>query len=114
MPRDLGTEICGNCGKVKAAYASFDNCPGFKSSGRFKSNKESIDLVNSPPHYTNGKIECIEAIESALTPEELQGYLKGNIIKYLWREAMKGGAEDIKKARWYVGRLLGEHLGSEA
>ena len=64
------------------------------------------DQVNHPPHYTNGGIECIEAIESQLTSEEYRGYLKGNIAKYMWRERMKGGTESLKKAQWYLDRLI--------
>ena len=58
--------------------------------------------VNSPPHYTNGKIECIEAIQSALTEEEFRGYCKGNAMKYIWRERHKGGTESLQKAAWYL------------
>jgi hypothetical protein len=65
------------------------------------------DNVNHPYHYTEGTIECIEAIEAALTPEEYRGYLKGNILKYIWRERHKGGTESLKKARWYQDRLIG-------
>ena len=46
------------------------------------------DAVNSPEHYL-GKIECIDAIEAALTPEEFRGFCKGNIIKYIFRERLK-------------------------
>ena len=63
------------------------------------------DLVNSPPHYRQGDIECIDAIRSALTDEEFRGYVKGNAIKYLWREKHKGGDEDLKKAAWYLSRI---------
>lgn len=66
------------------------------------------DMVNQPPHYTAGGIECIEAIKAALTPEEFQGYCKGNAIKYIWRERHKGGKESLAKAQWYVNRLLGK------
>ena len=44
------------------------------------------DAVNNPSHYNSGGIECIAAIQAALTPEEFRGYLKGNILKYTWRE----------------------------
>lgn len=63
------------------------------------------DNVNNPSHYTSGAIECIDAIRAALTPEEFRGYLKGNITKYIWRERLKGGAEDIAKAAWYISEL---------
>ena len=66
------------------------------------------DLVNRPPHYTNGEIECIEAIEAALTPEEFRGYCKGNAIKYVWRERHKGQLESLEKAQWYLRRLTKE------
>ncbi len=65
------------------------------------------DQVNHPPHYTDGGgIECIEAIEAQLTPEEYQGYLRGNSVKYLWRWRNKGGKTDLAKAQWYLDRLL--------
>ena len=64
------------------------------------------DLVNHPPHYTDGSIECIDAIEAQLTPEEWRGYLKGNIAKYAWRERHKGGTESLRKARFYLNRLI--------
>ena len=65
------------------------------------------DMVDHPPHYTDGgTIECIEAIEAQLTDEEYRGYLKGNVAKYLWRERHKGGTESLKKAQWYLKRLI--------
>lgn len=65
------------------------------------------DMVNHPPHYTSGGIECIEAIEAAV--EHLDGfeaYCTGNAIKYLWRWKLKGGKQDIEKAIWYLNRLV--------
>ena len=64
------------------------------------------DNINHPAHYTQGTIECIDAIESSMTPEEFRGYLKGCQIKYLWRYQHKGGMEDLKKCRWYLDRLI--------
>jgi hypothetical protein len=64
------------------------------------------DLVNHPEHYRQGEIECIDAIEAALTPDEFRGYCKGNVIKYVWRERHKGGAQSLMKARWYLDRLI--------
>ena len=64
------------------------------------------DSVNHPSHYSDGGIECIEAIEAALTNEEFRGYCKGNCMKYIWRERHKGGTESLKKARWYLNRLI--------
>jgi hypothetical protein len=65
------------------------------------------DPVNSPSHYTDGTgIECIEAIEASMTTEEFKGFLRGNCQKYLWRYTKKNGAEDLKKAKWYLDRLI--------
>jgi len=66
-----------------------------------------FDNVDRPMHYAAGTIECIDAIEAQLSAEEFRGYLKGNIIKYLWREKHKGGIESLKKAKWYLNKLLG-------
>jgi len=64
------------------------------------------DIVNSPSHYTSGQIECIDAIQSALTREEYRGYLKGNILKYIWRERLKNGSQDVEKSVWYSKELI--------
>ena len=62
--------------------------------------------VNSPPHYGQGRIECIEYIKDFLSKDEYTGYLRGNIAKYLHRWRYKNGLEDLKKARWYLEALI--------
>ena len=64
------------------------------------------DPVERPQHYTAGAVECIDAIKSALTEEEFRGFCKGNVLKYAWREKHKGSTEDLRKASWYIGKLL--------
>jgi hypothetical protein len=64
------------------------------------------DNINSPAHYTQGGIETIDAIEAALSPEEFRGYLKGNVMKYIHRERLKGQTESVMKAEWYAKRLI--------
>lgn len=60
-----------------------------------------IDMINSPPHYTDGGIETIDFIEAKLTPEQFEGYLLGNVMKYISRLGKKGEkSEDAKKAAW--------------
>ena len=63
------------------------------------------DLVNHPPHYNQGGIECIDAIEASMSPQGFRDYLKGNILKYLWRYEQKHGLEDLENAQWYLTRL---------
>jgi len=66
-----------------------------------------VDMVNSPPHYNAGAVECIVAIEASMTKEAFEGYLKGNVTKYLWRyEKKEKPLEDVKKARYYLNRLI--------
>ncbi len=63
--------------------------------------------VDHPPHYTAGKIECIEAIEAATTGlEGLEAVCTANVIKYVWRWKRKNGVQDLEKAKWYLDRLI--------
>ena len=66
------------------------------------------DPVNNPAHYADsfGGIQCIDAIETSMSTEEFKGFLKGNVQKYVWRYSQKNGAEDLKKAKWYLERLI--------
>lgn len=66
------------------------------------------DKVN-PPHYKKGSVECIDAIRAATVGKSgFEGYLVGNCVKYLWRFEDKGGVEDLKKAAWYLNKLIDE------
>ena len=65
-----------------------------------------FDAVQHPSHYTTGKIEVIDYIKDKLSPEEFRGYIKGNILKYISREAHKNGNEDLKKAEWYLNHYI--------
>lgn len=67
------------------------------------------DNVNHPPHYTQGGIECIDAIRAMLTEEEFRGFCKGTMVAYIWRERHKGGDESLEKSGWYNDELLGRH-----
>lgn len=73
-----------------------------------KEEKKASDDVNHPSHY-QGKVETIDAIESAcagIGPDAFKGYLTGNIVKYMSRWSRKGGAQDLRKAAWYLAKLL--------
>ena len=67
----------------------------------------SDDIVNSPAHYAAGDIQCIDAIEVAVADlTGPQAVSTSNAIKYLWRWRAKGGVTDLRKARWYIDRLI--------
>jgi hypothetical protein len=110
-------DFCLDCGQVfDSAYSHCKTCRWIKDDDSCMCQEpcvnlsmwESADKVNKPSHYTSGDIECIDAIRSALTPEEFRGYCKGNVLKYAWREKHKGGDEDLKKIVKYIQFLIGE------
>jgi hypothetical protein len=73
---------------------------------RENKNKPKPDMINHPPHYTQGGIETIEYIRAKLSPEEYVGYLRGNIMKYTSRIGLKGeSSEDSGKIEWYAKEL---------
>lgn len=73
-------------------------------------NKEpDVDMVNHPSHYTQGGIECIDALKAATVSKTgIEAVCTANAIKYLWRYEEKNGIEDVKKAKWYIDRLIKE------
>lgn len=73
--------------------------------GSFIEMPRKQDEVNHPDHYTQGGIECIDAIKSALG-DGYKFYLQGVIIKYMWRYEHKGKpSQDLAKAQWYMNEL---------
>ena len=78
-----------------------------------KQSDNVVDMVNSPPHYNQTGIECIQAI-SAATDKGFKYYLQGNVMKYLWRFDYKDKPlEDLQKAKWYLDRLIEEVTASD-
>lgn len=73
------------------------------------------DNVNHPSHYTQGGVECIDAITAATVNKTgIEAVCTANVIKYLWRYEAKNGLEDVKKAQWYINRLIAELEGNAA
>ena len=68
--------------------------------------KNEPDLVNHPGHYETGKFECLEVMEEALGSDVVKGFCIGNAFKYLYRAKRKNGLEDLKKAQWYLNRVI--------
>lgn len=62
------------------------------------------DNVNHPKHYTQGNIECIDAMQSAFGKEAVKNFCLCNAFKYLWRSPLKGKEEDLEKAAWYLNK----------
>lgn len=89
---DHGTSFSGSCDACKRIEA--DAAGGF-------------DVIDKPSHYTQGPVECVDAMQSAATHDEFVGFLKLQVFKYIWRCGSKDDAlQDAKKAEWYAARLV--------
>ncbi len=82
------------------------------------SNLENCDekMVNSPSHYTSGKIECIDALDSMISgyKDAIDASLSWQVVKYMWRHPFKGKPlQDLKKAKWYLERLISKYENEE-
>jgi hypothetical protein len=66
------------------------------------------DNIN-PQHYRNGEVECIDALAAATVNKPgIQAICVANVIKYLWRYESKNRLEDVRKAQWYLEKLIKE------
>jgi hypothetical protein len=95
-------------GKVEQDYKNHEVSATCKMVDEYVSKiRDEPDFVNSPPHYTNGTIECIDYIKDALTEEEYRGYLRGCMIKYQHRLMHKGNPkQNAEKMAWYNNKLV--------
>lgn len=64
------------------------------------------DMVNHPSHYNQGKYECIDVMVETFGKEATMDFCLLNAFKYVWRTGEKNGAEDVKKADWYLHKYL--------
>lgn len=104
---DVIQDYCGSCSECKIK----ELCE--KVHGDFEGNPEickqaydiiTVNPVSHPSHYTQGNIQCIEAMESAFGKEAVAIWCKLNAFKYIWREEHKNGIQDIDKAIWYLNK----------
>ena len=92
-------------------YKDYDHCRCcdiYNANYPFEFDEDKEDPVNHPSHYTNGKFECIDVIIDILTwhKDPVYAWFTGQVIKYLWRWPHKNGLEDLKKAQFYLNRLI--------
>jgi hypothetical protein len=64
------------------------------------------DPAVNPNHYTKGNIECIDYITEALGTDGTVAFCQGNVTKYLHRWKQKNGIQDLKKAQWYLNKMI--------
>lgn len=66
------------------------------------------DLIDHPSHYqSKDGVECIDAIRAALGNASFVDFLRGQVLKYIWRADKKDNfKEDIQKAQFYLDKIL--------
>jgi len=90
--------VCTRCGVI---------LHGLDKDGVVCEDCRKAEAIDHPAHYTAGKVECIDAIEAATEGlTGIEAVCTGNVIKYVWRWKRKNGVEDLKKARWYLEKLI--------
>ena len=106
-----GYVTCDNCPCFDGCNCVFPdgNCDGYDDAYDsivkfFTLNKVQDDPVTHPSHYTQGNVQCIDAMEAAFGKEAVAIWSKLNAFKYIWREVHKNGMEDIDKAIWYLNK----------
>lgn len=113
-PTNPGSYCCNNpnCPQL-CEYAVKETLNSYTAEGQTKESMEKN--VNHPKRYTKGKIECIDALESAVagkTPED--AICVANVIKYLWRYEEKEPLRSLKSAEWYLKRLIAKYEANNA
>jgi hypothetical protein len=96
--------------RMQETYADFSDeqmADMMKRMSQGRENRIAQDMVNNPPHYTQGGMETIDIMEAKSTPEEFKGHLKLTALKYLTRAGYKESElQDAKKTQWYVNRWV--------
>lgn len=68
------------------------------------SSRDPYDPVDRPSHYVKNGLESIDVIE-AFVPDPYSFYM-GNVLKYVQRHMDKNEVQDLKKARWYLDKMI--------
>lgn len=96
---------CENC-KYKDLMPEAEPCRECVIHGRERPKWESAEAVNHPSHYNQGKYECVDVMVETFGKEAAKNFCLLNAFKYVWRTGEKNGKEDIKKAIWYLNKIL--------
>lgn len=94
---------CRICKPIVDAAEEIGWCP---SSWKAKESEVAKDNVNHPSHYETGKFECIDVMVETQGVGAVKSFCICNAFKYLYRHKNKNGIEDIKKAIWYLNKLV--------
>lgn len=98
-------KICGVCRATKNKDGvDCRTCPFYRCNHSENENQNS-DNVNHPFHY-QGKYECIDEMIALFGVDAVRCFCMCNVYKYRFRADRKNGSEDIKKAEWYMEKLM--------
>lgn len=93
--------------------AEFMGCTG-DIGGAKQNDLNAPEAVDHPEHYVQSEAECIECIKSATKHlEGAEAFYAGTAIKYLFQHSLKGGINDLEKAKWNIDRLIDEYNGHD-
>lgn len=103
---------CMNCVEAANGHTGLPRPDGTRIATRSEvvaTKAAEADSVSSPSHYTSGKVECIDAIDAAVAhlKDGRESFYTAQVIKYVWRWKLKNGVQDLRKAKWYLERLIG-------
>lgn len=104
-PLDYDGSACEMTGWNEMTHEQLETV--LKDLGLLPYGEKEHDPVNHPSHYTQGSIECIDVITSALGKEAVAEFCLANSLKYIFRCKHKGSqVTDVKKAIWYLNKWL--------
>ena len=107
--KEMRPILCTTCNSRFTLSEIFERNNMHTGSTDIFGKEDDKDYVNHPNHYTNSKVECIDALESMTEnyTNVVDAELSWQIVKYIWRHPFKfKPLEDLKKARWYLDRLI--------
>ncbi|WP_157251283.1 DUF3310 domain-containing protein [Bacillus toyonensis] len=67
---------------------------------------KSEDLINEPNHYHKGGVDVIAFCNGKVNDEQMKGFYRVNVIKYVGRYELKNGLQDLEKAKWNLEKLI--------
>ena len=100
-----------SAGEFRSILDTISECLNIKieaktpTDGAEKAKPQAKEAVNHPAHY-QGKHECIDEMIAMFGVESVKHFCMCNVYKYRFRAALKNGQEDIKKAEWYMDKLM--------
>ena len=100
---------CSNCGNYQlCGIEKSRRCGPGVNFNEWTPKEEQTEKDPKARYYDVGNIETLDIIQAKLTPEQYEGFLLGNMIKYSCRANFKDQkTRDIEKISFYSDKLVG-------